>query len=85
MKATIENEELLIKQSDEKKLLSSLNRIKKAVDDINKLGYEVFMAEHGSFNVMNVKGSGGYKNNLDYDTSMVVANIRVDGIDGGAW
>ena len=85
MKAMIENEELLIKESDEKKILSSLNRIKKALDEITALGYEVYMAEHGSFNVMNVEGAGGYKHQLDFDYDMVVASITVSGIDGGAW
>lgn len=87
MKAVIENYDLLEEEGHEKKILSALNRIKKAVDDINKLSnnYSVYMAEHGSFNVMNVEKSGGYKNHLDYDCDMVVANVTVSGIDGGAW
>lgn len=87
MKAIIENYDLLEDEDHEKKILSALNRIKKAIDDINNLSsnYSVYMAEHGSFNVMNVEKSGGYKRYLDYDTDMVVANVNVDGIGGGAW
>ena len=87
MKAMIENYDLLEEEDHEKKILSALNRIKKAVDEINALSsnYSVYMAEHGSFNVMNVEKAGGYKNNLNYTTDMVVANVSIDGIDAGAW
>lgn len=86
MKAYIENYNLLIREEDEKKIKSALNRIKKAIDEINDMGYQMYMAEHGSFNVMNVEGAGGYaKNSLDFTHDMVVANVTVSGIDGGAW
>ena len=86
MKAYIENYDLLIREEDEKKIKSALNRIKKAIEEINDMGYQMYMAEHGSFNVMNVEGAGGYgKNSLDFTHDMVVANVTVSGIDGGAW
>lgn len=85
MKAYIENEDLLIRDTDEKKILSALNRAKKAIEEISDLGYEIYLAEHGSLNVMNVKDSGGYKHQLDYDSDMVVANVSISGIDAGAW
>lgn len=85
MKAYLDNQDLLINKSDEKILLQSLNKIKNAIDKINSLGYEMYMAEHGSFNVMNIEGAGGYKHHLDFTSDMVVASVSVEGIDGGAW
>lgn len=87
MKAIIENYDLLERYAHEKKLLSALNRVKKAIDEINALSdnYSVYMAEHGSLNVMNVTRAGGYKKALDYTTDMVVANVSIEGIDAGAW
>lgn len=83
-KAYIEDEDLLIEESHEKKLLSALNRISKAMNEIESLGYEMYVSAD-SFNVMNVDGAGGYKNQLDYTADMVVASFHHSGIDMGDW
>lgn len=84
-KAYLEREELLNDPSHEKKILSTLNRAKKALDEIIGLGYTIYVSEHGHFNVMNVE-KVPYLVNMDYYYEQIVGSMCVQrGLDAGAW
>lgn len=84
-RAYIRNEDLLINESDEKKVLSALNRIYKASKEIAEMGYSLYLNGHGSLSVMNVEGAGGYIRNMDYEHHMVVADGCMENTTGGDW
>ena len=75
MASTIDNENKLINGSDKKVILSALNRINKAFNEINKLGYSIYVTSD-SVNVMVDKTQ---------NSSDVIAAVSVYGIDCGAW
>ena len=75
MSAYINNEEKLILKSDEKPLLSALNRAKKALNEISNMGYTIYITPDG-INAM-VEKTQIFEE--------VVATISVSGIDCGDW
>lgn len=84
-KAYIEREELLNDPTHEKKILSALNKAKKALDEIIGLGYSVYVSEHRHFNVMN-ENKVPHLVNMDLHHEQVVGSMCVQrGLDGGAW
>jgi len=76
-----ENKDKLIDISHEKIINSALNKIKKSCNEITNMGYIIYVAEHGSFNVINNLSN----KSSDLNQSDVVANIQLDKIDSGAW
>lgn len=82
--AYIENDDILKKESDEKKILSALKRIEKATKDITKLGYELYLSAHGNLNVMNTDDVP-HVYNMDYSQDQIVAYGIIDNIDAGDW
>lgn len=81
-KSRVDNEEMLLNAEDKKKLLSALNRISKAMNEIESLGYIMYVSVD-SFNVMNV--TKGYNRNLDLEDDMVVASFNHSSTDMGDW
>lgn len=79
--AAIQNEDLLKKSEDEKKILSALKRTEKALKEITDLGYMLYLSAHGSLNVMNTDVD--FLNNLDYHDGQIVAYGSIENIDAG--
>lgn len=75
MKASIDNADKLINPSHTKEILSALNRINKGFQDLNNLGYGIYITPD-SVNVMN----DSTQNHDD-----VVASISIRGVDCGDW
>lgn len=83
MKSIIDNYDILIEDSHEKKLLSALNRIQKAHDEIIDMGYTAYVEAEGNYNVMNGETHAGVF--LHAENRNVVASVSLKCIDMGAW
>lgn len=84
MNFTIENEDKLINESDEKKLASIARRISKANKELIDLGYTSYLSAHGSWNIMN-GDSHDSSNSCNALYENVVANFQLQRIDAGDW
>lgn len=82
MAVYIENEEMLIDETHDKKIRLALGRIQRAAKEITELGYTLYVSAHGRMNVMNQES---YSNNLDYSRECVVSSVSIDKMDAGDW
>ena len=72
--------ELTIEQ--EKKLNSIARRIQKASNEIQEMGFDIYLSAHGSVNVMN---GDSHDSNQQPIKENVVFNFSVNGWDAGDW
>lgn len=71
-----------VSEEDEKRIRKNLLKIRKGLDDLESMGYNMYLSP----NNLSVCDGDTHKGiNAVQDQSVVVANIFVTGIDGGDW